>query len=277
MTEFLVTGASGFLGEAICSELAALKLPVTALSRKPFAPPLGVKFQLIKSYSELPHISGKALIHCAQAHVLPDNGQNSDVAKDSIETMEKLCSAGLDQLIFISSGAVYGDSVLKWRETDKPQSTSAYAQMKLACETLVLEAGYTVVRPSNIYGAKMSSQNVISKIIQQLEYKVLSLHNTSSTRDFLFVTDAARGIAQLAMTRATGIFNLSSGIGTSITSLLEVIYKVCNKRMPEVQVENSNGSASTVVLDVQKLRSLIHWQPEFGIEEGIQALFKDKS
>jgi nucleoside-diphosphate-sugar epimerase len=166
MKRILVTGASGFIGRALVTELANMGRSVRAAMRYPadVFPRLvevvavsdltrPVEWRpLLRDVETVVHLAGVA-------HAAPGIAEQAYDRVNRLATAE-LASAskaiGIGHLIFTSSiRAQCGSASTRiLRETDAPRPTDAYGRSKLAAEDAVRAAGvpFTILRPVLIYG-----------------------------------------------------------------------------------------------------------------------------
>jgi nucleoside-diphosphate-sugar epimerase len=166
MTRILVTGASGFIGRALVSELADMGHSVRAAMRQPadifprsvevigvsdLTRPLEWR-PLLKNVETVVHLAGIA-------HAGPEIAEQTYDRVNRLATAELASAAkatGIGHLVFMSSiraqsGPVSPDIL---SETDAPYPTDAYGRSKLRAENAVRAAGvpFTILRPVLIYG-----------------------------------------------------------------------------------------------------------------------------
>src|SRR5262245_35070054 len=107
----VVTGASGFVGRAVISELARRQLPVVAVSRRSIQAADSVQAVKVGSYAELkPSQPDDVLVHLAEP---PDIAQAEGLGEAHFDemywTFAGLLDGGWAHVIYGSSAAVYGD------------------------------------------------------------------------------------------------------------------------------------------------------------------------
>ena len=158
-----VTGASGFLGHAVCAELLAREHDVSALVRRPSSQPpgtgavagdLGSRDLLAQA---LERIGPDCVIHlAAEIATQRDPGKIDEVNVEGTRRLLDAClAAGRPKFVFTST-VVTGDAggaVLD--ETTVLPVHTAYGRSKQRGEELVLQAGLpsAIIRPSHVYGA----------------------------------------------------------------------------------------------------------------------------
>ncbi|MGH0034796.1 MAG: NAD-dependent epimerase/dehydratase family protein [Myxococcota bacterium] len=92
----------------------------------------------------------------------------------------------------------------------------------------------------------------------------------AQTRDFVHVDDVTRAMILAAQQPQPGeVFNIGSGVGTSITRLAELVGG------PWVSVPARPGDVRQRTADVRRAHERLDWRAEIDIEEGIQRLLHD--
>jgi UDP-glucose 4-epimerase len=162
----LVTGASGFVGRALVTELAAGGRSVRAAMRQPADVfPRSVEVVAVSDLTK--PVEWRPLLRDVETvvHLAGIAHTGSGVPEDAYDRVNRLATAelanaaraiGLRHLIFMSSiRAQSGPSSIGiLRETDPPRPTDAYGRSKLAAEDAVRAAGvpFTILRPVLIFG-----------------------------------------------------------------------------------------------------------------------------
>jgi UDP-glucose 4-epimerase len=166
VTRILVTGASGFVGRALVTELAGLGYSVRAAMRQPADVfPRSVEVVAVSDLTR--PVEWRALLKGIETviHLAGIAHAGPEIAEDVYDRVNRLATAelakvaeavGVRHLVFISSiRAQSGPSsqdVL--HESDEPHPTDAYGRSKYAAEEAVRAAGipFTILRPVLIYG-----------------------------------------------------------------------------------------------------------------------------
>lgn len=259
----MVTGASGFLGQALINLLQREKIPVIGVSRRR-SPGL----TRVTDYSETPVSSGGVLVHLAQSR--------SPTLSDESEI--DLCRAIIDNpwrhVIYASSAMVYGDDEVYPRRTDEPLLPhSDYARVKLACESMVNEAGGTNIRFANIYGPGMAETSIIADIIRQIPGRApLQLRDQSAVRDFVWIGDAVSCLAAACRFTPPGTFNAGSGRSVAAGEVARLALSLANEGSREVVSTKPTNRRSTLALDISTSRTILRWWPKTELQTGLAAL-----
>ena len=166
MTRILVTGASGFVGRALVTELANVGHSVRAAMRQP-ADVFPRSVEVIAVSDLTRPVEWRALLRDVETvvHLAGIAHAGPDIAEQAYDRVNRLATAelanaakasGIGHLVFMSSiraqSGPASASVL--RETDLPHPIDAYGRSKLAAEEAVRAAGvpFTILRPVLIYG-----------------------------------------------------------------------------------------------------------------------------
>jgi nucleoside-diphosphate-sugar epimerase len=175
----LITGATGFLGQNLCSAALDRKYSIRATTRSASKPPqLAPEIESIPiaSISEpLPEaalVGIDAIVHlAARVHVMNDTTSDPLAAHRQVNTAATLSLArqaaqyGVKRFIYISSIKVNGEGGIDvnrpYTEQDLPQPVDPYGQSKWEAEQglnqIAAETGLEIViiRPPLVYGAKV--------------------------------------------------------------------------------------------------------------------------
>lgn len=110
------------------------------------------------------------------------------------------------KLIFISSCSVYGKTTEIVNENSHTTVTSLYSQMKIFCESLLLEKqnpNYKILRLSTLYGESDYTRNdvFINDMLNEiLKGNSIEIYDPTAKRPHLHVLDCAKIITQLLET-----------------------------------------------------------------------------
>ena len=218
MTRILVTGASGFVGRALVTELAGLGYSVRAAMRRPADVfPRNVEVVAVSDLTR--PVEWRALLKGIETvlHLAGIAHAGPEIAEEAYDRVNRLATAelakaaqaiGVHHLVFISSiRAQSGPSSADvLRETDAPHPTDAYGRSKLAAEDAVRAAGvpFTILRPVLIYGpAVRGNLDRLIRLAQQPwqlplglcrnRRSLLARQNLVSAIHFVFQQPSAKG------------------------------------------------------------------------------------
>lgn len=217
----------------------------------------------VEDYRNSP--TGDVLIHLAEE---PNRSKVNQLGEDyilhSVDVVKDLVARFGRDTIYASSGVVYGD------QNDGPCRVSApvsagdvYSRSKLLNEKIVLEAGGSVVRLSNLFGIGMAVNNVISDIIRQVPGEgPLTVRDDMPVRDFLPIADAARAFSLIVQNGFRGIVNVGSGVGTSVRALAELALQRAGQEEREIVATTPSLKRSVNVLDISETWKALGWAPD---------------
>lgn len=266
--EVVVTGASGFIGSALLNQLIKNEIPVTGLSRQK-----AKGLSTLSSYLDCPSSKDAVLIHLAQ----PRDASIPSVGNE-IELCRSLSSKPWRHIVYVSSSMVYGDAIQYPRKPDEPVTAfNEYANVKLACESIITNAGGTCLRFANIYGPGMANNSVVADILSQIPGKdSLVVKDKSPVRDFLWIDDAVRCLVSASVLMPGMILNVGSGTGISIGRLAELTLELAGEHKRPVISKTNQSRSSFLVLDISQTQSVLKWSPELDISLGLSYLLKKK-
>ncbi len=286
----LVTGAGGFIGSHLVEELVkcGAKVTVFAISSLENIYHLRDKITIIKKditknlelekYDIVFHLA--ALISIKEANKDPKKVFNVN----TYGTLNLLneCKGKVKKFIYLNTLGVYGNSKqIPVNEKQLTIPTELYAASKLAGETFVLAFGTVynmhnvVARSFNVYGPRQSENFVIPSIIKQcFKRNKVKLGNLKSTRDFVFVNDVVDALILIAKNgKRNNIYNVGTGIETSIGALAKKIIKITNKKISLESIKNKKRDVKIEVkrsmADISKIRKL-GWKPKTSLDEGLK-------
>ena len=201
----------------------------------------------------------------------------------SVRLLDLARRQGVTRVVFVSSGGtVYGrPSQLPVAETHPTDPLVSYGVIKLAIEKYLALYSHLyglssrVLRLSNPYGPHQNpkgAQGAASVFLARVHagMPVTIWGDGSVVRDYIYVTDAVEGILAANGQEKTGIYNIGSGVGTSLNDLVAEIREVTGR---EFEVEYLPGRPFDVpasVLDISRARDDLGWKPRIPLRQGLQ-------
>ena len=188
---------------------------------------------------------------------------------------------GVPRLVNASTGgAILGEAKPPVHEEMIPRPTSPYGAAKASIETWcsAFAASYglesTSLRFSNVYGPlSFHKGTVITAFMRRiLDGDHLVVYGDGSqTRDYIFVDDLCDGVVAALSADKPGVFQLGSGVGTSLNRLIEMIAEVaCAGRRLDVRYEPFRaGEVRHNWTDVAKARDELGWTPQTSLPDGL--------
>jgi len=303
----LVTGGAGYIGSNMVHELVDVGEQVVVLDNLStgfrFLVPSAVPF-IAGSTGDRPLVA-KALvkhgittiIHFAASIVVPESvadpiGYYRNNTMNTCNLIDAAVEAGVKQLIFSSTAAVYGNAdTMPARENAVTAPISPYGTSKLMSEIMLHDTGkahglrFVVLRYFNVAGADPKLRTGQSSPVATHLIKVaceaalgkrakLSVFGTNyptpdgtCIRDYIHVSDLARAhSAALAYLRRGGestTFNCGYGRGSSVLEVIEAVRRVSGHDFQIEIAERRAGDPPALVANVDRIRATLDWRPQF--------------
>jgi len=191
-------------------------------------------------------------------------------------------------IVFSSSREVYGDIhryITEEAHADFSYTESTYSASKIAGEALIYSYArcyglpYLVFRFSNVYGRYDNDLERMERVIPKFIRKIalgepISIYGRDKVLDFTYVDDCIQGVYTGLQGLLTGqvrneTINLAYGEGRSLLQLPELIGTALGKT-PTIRIEPPLvGEVTHYVADIARARSLLGYNPQVPLEEGI--------
>ena len=310
MNEILVTGATGFIGQAVVVELLKQGFNVNAAVRKTSpALPEAVQQHIVGDLSTLTEKlsvlqNTDVIIHlAARAHIMHETADEPLTefrkvnATTTLNLARQAVEAGVKRFIFISSIKVNGETTAPGQafqaEINTPPS-DPYALSKYEAEYGLLslakntEMEVVIIRPPLVYGPGVKAN--FSSLIEWLNKGLpLPLGAVNNQRSLIALDNLASFIIHCIDHPKAGneIFLPADAEDVSTTQLLHKIARALHKkarllpvpacwmtfiaRLMGKQAINSRLFASLQV-DSSKTRDLLDWQPVVTMDEQLSKI-----
>ncbi len=297
MRRILITGGAGFVGVNLVahlrtvSELEISVIDNLSLGRREHLEPFGVHFvegDVRRPADLAPLLAGvDAVVHLAAdtrvIESIADPRLNFEVnVLGTFNLLEACRSAGVARLVFASTGgAIIGPATPPVHEEMVPRPVSPYGASKLAGEGYLsaFAGSYGMhccaLRFSNVYGPRSFHKgSVVAQFYRNIRNAapLIVYGDGSQTRDFVYVDDISAGIWRaLQTTEAAGVFQLGSGLGTSVNELLALMRQtVPPGRFPKVEYRSArSGEIEHTFTDIRHARESLGYAPAIVLKEGL--------
>ena len=297
MSKYLITGGCGFIGSHLAESLIAFGHGVRILDdlstgKKENAPPeaelvigsitdptlLKTSVEGIDGVFHLAAIASvqKSLDQWAAVHHVNSGG--------TVRLFEALSQ--LKQkipLIYASSSCIYGEA----HETPIPEKALPHPLSPYGIEKLegeweaqilwnIFQIPTTAFRFFNVFGPRQDPSSpysgVISVFFDRLRNgkKLTICGDGKQVRDFIYVKDVVRMMLETMVKpmRGASVFNLCTGVGTSINQLATLM-------APEVKKEYAparEGEVRVSIGDPSKIQQALQLKPSYTLEEGLKEM-----
>ncbi len=301
----LVTGGAGYIGSVVTEELVKAGHDVVVFDdlskghREAVVEGAEFVHADIADYDALGLTFStyqiEAVIHLAADSLVGESSENPakyyrNNVMNGIVLLDAMRSAGVKQMVFSSTAAVYGETEQQpITETTRRSPTNPYGRSKLIfeeamrCYEQTSGLHFATLRYFNAAGASErfgeahSPETHLIPIALQVaagEREFVEVFGDdyptpdgTCVRDYIHVMDLARAhvLALDGLNDAGGrIYNLGcGGTGYSVSQVLETARQVTGKEIPARIGPRRVGDPATLVASSEKIKRELSWQPEF--------------
>ncbi len=247
--KYIIYGANGFMGSNIASYLRKKKLKVITPNKKQILNTKGVVIYCVGSDDWF-------------GNPLKNYESNFVHLYNVIKSHTKF-----ESFVFLSSTRVYLDSKKKLISEDDDlilNTTSRYKfnSQKIICENFLLSQNKNIkiIRLSNVYGKQNEQKTFLPSLIKDAvkKNKINIQLNINSSKDYIYLDDALRGIYLLAKNKkAHGIFNLAYGKNFKVKDIIKIIKKEtkCN-----IKFSNKRNLEQFPKINLNKIKKIINFK-----------------
>ena len=294
----LVTGATGFVGTALCDALPGAGFRVRRVVRHSVTGQDDVSVGTMSGATDWSAaLDGvDAVVHlAARTHVLRDRARDplDEYRNINVEATRALAEAaasqGIRRFVFLSSVKVNGEAThgVAFRESDPPQPEDAYGVTKLEAEELLrgMPLDSVILRPPLVYGPRVKGN--FRRLMDLVDRGVpLPLSSIQNRRSLLYVGNLVDAIIvalrappngsrtylvadREAPSTPTLIRSIAGALGTRArltpcpTRLLRIAGAVTGK---SGEVARLTGSLE---VDATRIGEELGWSPRFSIDQGL--------
>lgn len=304
--KILVTGASGFVGRALCRELSRRGFRVRAALRTAIAePPVADEIAIVGDVHEQTDwrkaVNGADVVVHLAARVHRINESNSDSVTEymrvNVQGTKALAiaaaEAGVKRLVFLSSVKVNGERTptgMCFTEMDAPAPQDEYGRSKLAAEYALAEVAsrsaleYVVIRPPLVYGPGVGA-NFLRLMRAVQRGWPLPFGAVANARSMIYLGNLLDAIATCSVhPHAAGqSFLVSDAEAVSTPELIRALAREMNRKAYLFSVPSSIlgwsarlagiGPAvarltESLVVDASRIRGQLDWVPPYSAAQG---------
>jgi UDP-glucose 4-epimerase len=308
----VVTGASGFVGRALCLEAVAKGLKVQPATRSP------CDFPVVGASVAVGPVNGatdwsaalagcSAVVHlAARVHVMQDAALDPLAefrrvnVQGTLNLARQAAAAGVKRFVFVSSVKVNGEATQPGQPfgaDDAPAPQDAYGISKMVAEQglrqIANDTGMEVViiRPPLVYGPGVKAN--FAAMVRWLQRGVPLPLGAIYNRRSLVALDNLVDFILTCLTHpaaANQTFMVSDGEDVSTTELLRRVGQALGRPARLLPVPAGALKAAAAVLgkgdmaqrlcgslqvDITKTRDLLGWAPMVTLDEGLRRVVRD--
>lgn len=291
-------GAGGFIGTNLCLALAASGARVTGFGRGPLPPVLaGLGRRLDWRTGSIETLADPDRLVAGHTHLfdligagLPNssNDNPAQIVADGLPPKVRLLEAcrrqEIHRVVFASSGGtVYGPAGhAPIPETAATDPISAYGIGKLTVEKYLalyhhlhgLE--YRVLRIANAYGPHQHprlEQGLVASVLHRLlsGMPIPVWGNGAAIRDYIHIDDVVSAMLAAGFSAPGGarLFNVGSGIGRSVSSVIDDAARITGRRAILDIRPGRSADVAVNILDCGRLRRELGWTPAVVWADGL--------
>ena len=208
----------------------------------------------------------------------PDHDGDVNVL-GTIRLLEAAREHGIRVVFASTGGAIYGECEEPAPETAARRPLAPYGVSKLAGEEYLATynrlhgSEHTTLRYGNVFGPRQDPHGeagVVAIFLGRLASgETPHIYGDGrQERDYVFVGDVARATLA-ALERPAGVFNVGTGVATSVLELLEACLRVTGVDVEPVFDPPRLGEITRSVLDPRLAATALGFQAQTGLEEGL--------
>ena len=312
----LVTGGAGYIGSHVVRQLGEAGYDVVVYDNCSTGVAQSVLYgELIigdlgdidRLYQVFSKHQFSAVLHFAASLVVPESvayplDYYANNTRNTLNLLRCCSVMGVNQLIFSSTAAVYGEP----QENPVTELTptlpiNPYGRSKLMSEWMIQDYGlassfrYVILRYFNVAGADpggrigQNSKNATHLIAnacnaalkRQSEFKIFGTDfatpDGTGIRDYIHVEDLAAAhvdaLRYLELDGDSQILNCGYGKGYSVRQVVERVKAISGVNFPVIEVERRPGDPACVTAYAEKIKQVLNWQPKYNNLDNIISSF----
>lgn len=293
----LVTGGAGFIGSAVANRLVALGHDAVVVDDLSSGCPSDVPRQVafyqadVRDGGALDEVLRRERPQVVSHHAAQVSVRESaaDPARDAsvnvlglLNLLQACARHGVERFVFASSGgAIYGEQEKFPADEDHPlRPVSPYGITKLAsehylrCFQTMHGLPFLALRYANVYGPPQchrGESGVVALFAERLlrSESVRINGDGYQTRDFVYLDDVVDANVLAVMSSRQGIFNVGTGIETSVNGLFARLQRLTGNFVNPEYAPAMTGEQRRSVLDADRIARELGWKPRTSLADGL--------
>ena len=298
----LVTGGAGFIGSHLVEELVKNNVKVLVIDNlltgkksnidklenvEAIYDDLGSdeSFKIIETFNPdiCFHLAAQSSVVISVEDPLLDFEHN---LLQPIKLLQKLISTDCKKFVFSSSGGtIFGEpNVIPTSEKDyagDPASPYGVAKKKLNEFIMLMldnqKMSYSILNLANVYGPRQDPHGEAG-VMSIFTGKMLNNEipivygDGNQTRDYIFVTDVVSALIKSSENDENLFLNIGTSKETTVNELVSLIRSITSWEGEPDYNPQRDGELLRSVLNNEKARKSLDWEPEYNLNRGIEEL-----
>jgi UDP-glucose 4-epimerase len=288
----IVTGGAGFIGSHVVEALLERGDEVHVLDdlstgkRERVAEGARLHVADIRAPDQVfDAVRPDAVLHlAAQADVRasverPDHDADVNIL-GTVRVLEAARRHGAKMVFSSTGGAIYGECDGPAPETAERRPLAPYGTSKLCGEEYLATwnrlhgTSHVTLRLGNVYGPRQEPHGeagVVAIFMGLLnEGGTPKIYGDGcQTRDYVYVTDVVRAMVAALELDGGGVFNIGSGVETSVLELYEAVRRTTGTEREPAFAPARLGELQRSVLDVSLAAHELNWRPQQSLDAAL--------
>ncbi|MGB5708384.1 MAG: NAD-dependent epimerase/dehydratase family protein [Arenicellales bacterium] len=291
--KILVTGCNGFIGRRVATTAISRGMQLTGLSLHAASiRHINDTFEnLVADISDFESLAGAIgsrrfdyVINCSgyidHKNIAQGGSELFDTHFTGLMNLVKCVQHdGLKGFVQLGSSDEYGGAPSPQHEDLREAPISPYACAKVAACHLIQMLHRTegfpgiVARLFLVYGPGQNMHRFLPQIITGcIENKSFPVSGGEQIRDFCYIDDVVDALLRLVKEERTQgeIFNIASGTGTQIRTMIELIQDSVGRGNPMFgEIPYRSGENMSLIADIEKITATTGWRPTTSLQSGV--------
>ncbi|ADK85505.1 NAD-dependent epimerase/dehydratase [Desulfarculus baarsii DSM 2075] len=291
----LITGGAGFIGVNLTAKLNAIGVSPRIIDNEVLgkeANLAGLSYTYIKADIRdanacIDAVKGMdCVVHlAADTRVIPSienprfNFDNNTLG--TFNLLEAMRQTKVGRIVAASTGgAILGERTPPVHEEMLPKPVSPYGASKLAMEGYLsaFAGSYgiaaTALRFSNVYGERsIHKGSVVAAFFRRIiAGKSITIYGDGEQiRDYVYIKDLCDGIIKAVNSGKAGVFQLGTGIPTTLNQLVALMREVTGREIEVLYEPFRDGEIRHTYCDIAKARRELGFDPATPLKDGLTA------